>query len=216
MSCPFRDIAHSSMKGEAKMMMISTEDIKRLRTLTSAGVMECKRALEEANGDFEQAQTVLQERAVLKAEKKADREVKHGVIEAYIHGDGRIGVLLEVHCETDFLSKGAPFRSLVKDLALQIASEAPQYINAEDVPQELIDQVAAEAEQTARAEGKPERVIEQIKQGKIRKFISEVCLMEQKYIKDTDMVVADLVRSFIGSSGENVQVSYFVRRQIDA
>lgn len=197
-------------------MMISTEDIKRLRTLTSAGVMECKRALEEANGDFEQAQAVLMERAVRQAEKKADREVKHGVIDAYIHGEGRIGVLIEVHCETDFLSKGALFRSLVRDLALQIASEAPLYINAEDVPQEEIDRVAAEAEQTARAEGKPERIIEQIKQGKVRKFISEVCLMEQRFIKNTDITVADLVRSFIGQSGENVQVRYFVRRHIDA
>jgi elongation factor Ts len=197
------------------MMMISTEDIKRLRMLTSAGVMECKKALEEADGDFAQAQTVLMERAVQKADKKAEREVKHGVVDSYIHGDGRIGVLIEVHCETDFLSKGAPFRGLVRDLALQIASEAPLYINAEDVPQEEIAKVAAEAEQAAIAEGKPARVIEQIKQGKVRKYISEVCLMEQRFIKNTDIAVAELVRNFIGQSGENVQVSFFVRRQID-
>jgi elongation factor Ts len=136
-------------------------------------------------------------------------------VDTYIHGDGRIGVLIEVHCETDFLSKGAPFRGLVRDLALQIASEAPLYINAEDVPQEEIAKVAAEAEQAAIAEGKTARVIEQIKQGKVRKYISEVCLMEQRFIKNTDIAVAELVRNFIGQSGENVQVSFFVRRQID-
>lgn len=198
------------------MMKISTEEIKRLRALTSAGVMECRKALEEADGDFEKAQAVLMERAILRAEKKADREVKHGIVDAYIHGDGRIGVLIEVHCETDFLSKGAPFRGLVRDLALQIASEAPLYINAEDVPQAEIAQIAAEAEQIALTEGKPARVVEQIKQGKVRKHISEVCLMEQRFIKNTDITVADYVRNFIGQCGENVQVVYFARRQIES
>jgi elongation factor Ts len=195
-------------------MVIDTALIKQLRELTSAGVMECKRALEEANGDFSQAQAVLVERAAKKAEKKADREMKHGVVQAYIHGDGRIGVLLEVHCETDFLSKGEAFRGLVKDLALQIASEAPLYISTNDVPAEAIQQVAAEAETAAREQGKSDKVIEQIKNGKVQKYLSTVCLMEQRFIKDPDLTVGDLVHAFIGQSGENVQIVHFTRRQI--
>lgn len=195
-------------------MKVNTAQIKELRQLTAAGVMECKRALVEAEGDFDRAKALLLERAVNKAEKKVERETKHGVVDAYIHGDGRIGVLLEVHCETDFLSRSEAFRTLVRDLALQIASENPQYIQVEDVPREVIEQVEAEAVEAARAEGKPERVIEQIKAGKVRKFLGQVCLLEQRFIKDTDITVGELVRAFVGRSGENVQVRSFTRREI--
>lgn len=196
-------------------MAIDTAQIKKLRQLTSVGVMECKRALEEAGGDFEKAQALLAERAAQKAEEKSNREVKHGIIDAYIHGNGRIGVLVEVLCETDFLSRSEAFRSLVRDISLQIASENPLFISADEAPEETIQQVESEAERLARAQGKPERVIEQIKAGKVRKFISEVCLLEQKFIKDDSITVGDLVRSFAGKSGENVVVKHFTRRQLD-
>lgn len=184
-------------------MAIDTAQIKRLRQLTSVGVMECKRALEEAGGDFEKAQALLAERAAQKAKEKSNREVKHGLIDAYIHGEGRIGVLVEVLCETDFLARSGAFRSLVRDIALQVASESSLFISADEVPEEMIQEVEREAEKLARAQGKPEKVIEQIKAGKVRKFISEVRLLEQKFIKDDSVTVGDLVRSFVGKSGEN-------------
>jgi|GEM_PF-81322 len=193
-------------------MTIDTEQIKKLRELTGAGIMECKRTLEEAGGDFGKAQALLIERAAEKAEKKSDRETKHGLIDAYIHGDGRIGVLVEVLCETDFLSRSEPFRRLVRDLALQIASESPLFISIDDVPPEVIRKVENEAESIARAQGKPERVIEKIKAGKVRKYLSQVCLLEQRFIKDDSMTVGDIVRTFAGRSGENVQVRFFVAR----
>lgn len=196
-------------------MAIDIAQVKELRQLTSLGVMECKRALVQAGGDFEKAQALLAERAAEKANEKLDREVKQGIIDAYIHGDGRIGVLLEVLCETDFLARSEAFRRLVKDIALQIASEDPLYISADEVPLEAIHQVECEAEKLARAQGKPERAIEQIKAGKIRKFVGQVCLLEQKFIKDNTVTVGDLVRTFVGRSGENVQIRHFTRRQLD-
>lgn len=188
--------------------------IKQLRDLTALGVMECKRALEEAEGDIEKAEALLLERSLAKAAKKSDREMNHGVVDAYIHGNGRIGVLIEVRCETDFLSSSREFRDLVRDIELQIASEAPLYIESTDVPQAEIELVASEAETLARAQGKPERAIEQIKAGKVRKFVRKVCLMEQPFIKDGNLTVGELVRAFIAKSGENVRVHYFARRQL--
>jgi len=193
---------------------IDTAQIKRLREITSLGVMECKRALEEASGDFEKAQALLAERAKAKAAKKADREMTCGVVDAYIHGNGRIGVLVEVRCETDFLAASKEFRAFVKDVALQIASQAPRYISRSDVPREEIDEIAAEAERLARAQGKPERAIEAIKDGKVKKHISQVCLLEQPFIKDPGLTVGDLVRGLIAKSGENVHIASFCRRQI--
>jgi len=197
-------------------MKIDAAQIKRLREMTSLGVMECKRALEEARGDFDKAKALLAERAAEKAAKKSDREMRHGVVDAYIHGNGRIGVLLEVHCETDFLAASREFRELVKDIELQIASEAPLYIEPSDVPQAEIERVSAEAESLARAQGKPEQAIEQIKAGKVRKYLSRVCLMEQPFIKDPKVTVGDLVKAFIAQSGENVRIHYFARREITA
>ncbi|MFY9442426.1 MAG: elongation factor Ts, partial [Bacillota bacterium] len=139
-------------------MAIDTAQIKRLRQLTSVGVMECKRALEETGGDFEKAQALLAERAAQKAKEKSNREVKHGLIDAYIHGDGRISVLVEILCETDFLARSGAFRSLVRDIALQVASESSLFISADEVPEEMIQEVEREAEKLARAQGKPEKV----------------------------------------------------------
>lgn len=195
-------------------MKIDTQQIQELRGLSGVGVMDCKRALEEAHGDFAKARVILGERAEKVAQKKADREVAIGVVDSYIHGNGRIGVLIEVRCETDFLSDSPQFRSLVKDLALQIASEAPRYISAGDVPPEVIQEAEKKAEENAVALGKPEKAVLQIKAGKVKKMLSRICLMEQAFIKDPEVTVGSLIQSFIARSGENIQVCQFMRYEV--
>lgn len=196
------------------MMKADTRTIQELRNLTGIGIMDCKRALEESQGDFAKARALLAGRAERAAQKKADREAKAGVVGSYVHGNGRIGVLIEVHCETDFLSESPEFRSLVRDLALQVASEEPQYVNAADVPAEIIAEVEREAEENARILGKPERAVLQIKAGKVRKFLSRACLLEQAFIKDPEITVGAMVNRFVATSGENVQVCHFTRYEI--
>jgi elongation factor Ts len=193
---------------------IDTQQIQELRTLSGAGVMDCKRALEESLGDFAKARALLAAKAEQTSQKKAERTVKAGVVEAYIHGNGRIGVLLEVDCETDFLAESPAFRSLVRDLALQIASEEPQYVSTQEVPPERLREVENEAECNARTLGKPERAIEQIKAGKVRKYLSQVCLLEQRFIKDQEVTPGQLVQALIAQSGENIQVRRFTRYQV--
>jgi elongation factor Ts len=196
------------------MMRIDPREIQQLRTQTGAGVMDCKRALEESPGDFTKARAMLADKAEKTAERKANREVKAGVVDSYIHGNGRIGVLIQVDCETDFLSETAEFRALVKELALQIASESPRYVSAQDVPAEVTAEVQREAEANAVALGKPERAVLQIKEGKVRKFLSQVCLMEQRFIKNQDVTCGGLVQELIAKSGENIQVRRFMRYQL--
>jgi elongation factor Ts len=191
------------------------QQIRELRNLTGAGVMECKRALEDTQGDFARAQALLQEKAQNTAQKKACREATAGTIGAYLHNDGRIGVLIEVYCETDFLSRNPEFRGLVKELMLQIASEEPQYIRVEEVPPEVIRHVEEKAVQMAQALGKPERTITLIKEGKVRKFLDRACLMEQRFIKDPELTIAGLVQRFIARSGENIQIRRFTRYQVE-
>lgn len=195
-------------------MTITTGQILELRQLTGEGVMDCKRALEASEGDFARARALLAEAAEKEARKKAEREVKAGIVDSYIHNGGRVGVLIEVHCETDFLSESPEFRRFVRELALQIASEAPQYVGSEDVPPELIREIERQAEENARATGKPERAILQMKEGKVRKFLSRACLLEQAFIKDPEITVGALVNRFVAKSGENVQVCHFTRYQI--
>jgi elongation factor Ts len=195
-------------------MGIDTKQIQELRTLTGAGVMDCKRALEQAHGEFGKAQALLDEQVDQKAQKKADRAVKEGVVDAYLHGDGRIGVLIEVLCETDFLSLNPEFRSLVRDLALQVAAEDPQYVSAQEVPAAVLAEVEQKAEATALALGKPDRVIPQIKAGKVKKFLAQVCLLEQRFIKDQEVTVGSLVQNLTAKSGENIRVSRFTRYQL--
>lgn len=195
-------------------MKIETARIQELRSLTGAGIMDCKRALEESLGDFTRARAVLDEKAAKTANKKADREVKAGIVDSYIHGNGQIGVLIEVHCETDFLSETQEFKALVRDLALQVASESPRYISAEEVPPKLIAGIENQAAEIALALGKPEKAVAQIKAGKVRKFLSEVCLLEQRFIKNPDVTVGSLIQGLVALSGENVQVRHFTRYQL--
>jgi len=191
--------------------MITPGQVKELRERTGAGVMDCKKALTEANGDIEKAIVLLRERGLAKAAKKAGRVTAEGIIDSYIHGNGRIGVLVEVNCETDFVAKNEEFRSLVKDIAMQIAASNPKYISKEDVPQEVIEKEKEILKAQAINEGKPEHIAEKIVEGRIAKFYEEVCLLEQPFIKDPDKKVSELIMEKIALLGENISVSRFAR-----
>ncbi|MGB9839929.1 translation elongation factor Ts [Thermovenabulum sp.] len=191
--------------------MISSEQVKELRERTGAGIMDCKKALAEADGDMEKAVVILRERGLAKAAKKAGREAKEGIIDSYIHGGGRIGVLLEVNCETDFVARNDEFKSLVKDLAMQIAAANPKYIKREDVPAEIIENEKQILRTQAINEGKPEHVVDKIVEGRLEKFFEENCLLEQPFIKDPDRKVSQIIMEKIALLGENITVSRFVR-----
>lgn len=191
--------------------MISAEQVKELREMTGAGMMECKKVLEEANGDKEKAAELLRERGVVKAAKKAGRIAAEGLVESYIHGDGRIGVLVEVNIETDFAAKNPEFREFVKDVAMQIAATKPEYVRREDVPAEVIEKEKEIIKAQAINEGKPEAVAEKIVAGRIDKYYEEVCLLEQDFIKDPDKKVQQVLTEKISSIGENITIRRFVR-----
>ena len=191
------------------MAEITAEIVKTLRDKTNAGMMECKAALKEAEGDLEKAETILRKKGTIKAEKKADRQTKEGVVQSYIHLAGRIGVLIEVNCETDFVARNENFRSFVNDLCLHIAAANPTYLGRESVPADL---VAKESEIAAeQVKGKPANVVEKIVEGKMGKFYADFCLLEQAFIKNPDMTITDLVKSKIHELGENIVVRRFTR-----
>ena len=191
--------------------MISAEQVKELRELTGAGMMECKKVLEEVDGNKEQAIELLRERGVVKAAKKAGRIAAEGLVESYIHGDGRIGVLVEVNIETDFAAKNPEFREFVKDVAMQIAATKPEYVRREDVPAEVIEKEKEVMKAQAMNEGKPEAVAEKIVAGKIDKFFADVCLLEQDFIKDPEKTVQQVLTEKISNIGENITIRRFVR-----
>lgn len=191
--------------------MISAEQVRELREMTGAGMMECKKVLEEANGDKEKAAELLRERGVVKAAKKAGRIAAEGLVESYIHGDGRIGVLVEVNIETDFAAKNPEFREFVKDVAMQIAAAKPEYVRREEVPADVIEKEMEIMKAQAINEGKPEAVAEKIVAGKIDKYYSEVCLLEQDFVKDPDKTVQQVLTEKISSIGENITIRRFVR-----
>ena len=191
--------------------MITAEQVRELRELTGAGMMECKRVLEETNGDKENASELLRERGVVKAAKKAGRIAAEGLVESYIHGDGRIGVLVEVNIETDFAAKNPEFREFVKDIAMQIAATKPEYVKREEVPAEVIEKEKEIIKAQALNEGKPEAAIEKIVTGRIDKFFAETCLLEQDFIKDPDKTVQQVLTEKIANIGENITIRRFVR-----
>ncbi len=192
-------------------MEITIEMIKELRERTGAGVMEAKKALEEANGDMEKAVTILREKGVIKAAKKAGRVAKEGIIEAYIHTGDKLGVLVEVNCETDFVARTEEFRKLAKDIALQIAGMNPQYVSKEDIPSEVIEKEKEIYRTQLKNEGKPEHVMEKIIEGKLEKFYEEVCLLEQPFVRNPEIKVKDLITEAISKLGENIVVRRFAR-----
>jgi elongation factor Ts len=190
-------------------VVVDPKIVKRLREKMNAGMMDCKRALQEAGGDFEKAETILRTKGIASASKKASRATKEGIVASYIHLQGKVGVLIEVNCETDFVAKNENFRSFVKDITLHIAAAHPLYVSREDVPSKLID---AEREiYQAQVKGKPANVVEKIVDGKLDKFYSTVCLLEQGFIKNPDVTVKDLLSSKIAELGENIVIRRFTR-----
>ncbi len=195
-------------------MEISMELIKDLRQRTGAGVVDCKVALHEASGDMDKAIDFLRRKGLATAAKKAGRVAADGLVSSYIHAGGKIGVLVEVNCETDFVAKTEDFQSFVKNIAMQIAAANPQYVRREEVPREVLDKEREIYRAQAKESKKPEKVIEKIVEGKLEKFYSEVCLLEQTYIKDGDVTVKEVMDALIGKIGENIQVRRFARFQL--
>lgn len=195
-------------------MAITASEVKELRERTGAGMMDCKNALVEANGDMERAIEILREKGLAAAAKKAGRIASEGIVEAYIHGNGRIGVLVEVNCETDFVANTKEFRSFVHDIALQIAAANPQYISRDDVPAEVLEKEKEILRQQALNEGKPENILDRIVEGRIEKFYKDACLLEQPFIRDPDRTIKDIVTEQIAKLGENISVRRFTRYEM--
>ena len=195
-------------------MKISAEMVKNLREKTNAGMMDCKKALSESDGDFEKAVEYLRLKGLATAQKRAGRATSQGLVHAYIHGGGKLGVLVEVNCETDFVAKNDSFVEFVKDVAMQIAATNPICIDPEDLPEATINKEREIYRQQALESGKPEKVVDKIVEGKLSKFKTEVCLLEQAFVKDTDKTVKDLLNEVIASIGENINIRRFVRFQL--
>lgn len=194
--------------------MITAAMVKELRERTGVGMMDCKNALVEAGGDMEKAIELLRTKGLAQAAKKASRIASEGLVSSYIHLGGRIGVLVEVNCETDFVAKTDEFKALCHDLAMQIAASKPEYVRREDVPQEAIENEKRILRQQALNEGKPEKIVDKMVEGRIDKYYKETCLLEQPFIKDTEKTVQDLLNDKIMKMGENISVRRFVRYEV--
>jgi elongation factor Ts len=195
-------------------MEINAQMVKQLRDRTGAGMMECKSALVEANGDLAEAEVVLRKRGIASASKKSSRTTKQGVIASYIHPGAQLGVLVEVNCESDFVARTDDFQTLVHDLAMQIAAADPQFIRKEDVTPAALEKEREIHKARALGEGKPEKVVEKIVEGRLHKFYEEVCLYEQPFIKENTTTVADLIKTKIAKLGENISVTRFTRFKV--
>ena len=196
------------------MAEITAALVKELRERTGAGMMDCKKALSATDGDLEKAIDFLREKGLAAASKKAGRVAAECLVEAYIHGGGRIGVLVEVNCETDFVAKTDAFKELVKDIAMHIAATNPSYLKREEVPTAELEHEQAVLAEQARNEGKPEKIIEKMVAGRIEKYYKEVCLMEQPFVKDPDKTISDLITESIAKIGENISIRRFTRYQL--
>jgi elongation factor Ts len=196
-------------------MTITADQVKQLRDMTGAGMMECKKALAETGGDLNKAIDALRKAGIAKAEKRADRAASQGRIESYVH-DNRIGVLVEVNCETDFVARTDDFRVLCRDLAMQVAAAGADYVRREEVPAERIERERAIYKDQVKNEGKPAAIADKIVDGKLNKFYADVCLLEQPFIKDDKIVVGDLVKQMSSKTGENIVVRRFARFRLGA
>ena len=196
------------------MAEITAALVKELRERTGAGMMDCKKALAATEGDMEKAIDFLREKGLAAAAKKAGRIAAEGLVESYIHGGGRIGVLVEVNCETDFVAKTDAFKSLVKDIAMHIAAANPSYLRREEVPAAELEHEKMVLSEQARNEGKPEKIIEKMVTGRIEKYYKEVCLLEQPFVKDPDKTINDLITESIAKIGENIAIRRFTRYQL--
>jgi len=196
------------------MAEITAALVKELRDKTSAGMMECKKALQEANGDLAEAEVILRKRGIASAGKKSSRATKQGVIGTYIHPGSQLGVMVEINCESDFVARTEDFQQLVHDVAMQIAAADPQFLRKEDVTADVLEKEKEIARDRARAEGKPEKILDKIVEGRLSKFYEEVCLYEQPFIKDNAVTVGQLIATKIGKLGENISVARFVRMKV--
>jgi len=195
-------------------MEITTQQIKELREATGAGVLDCRKALVSHEGNFDKAAAFLREKGLAAAAKKEGRETKEGLVELYSHGGGRVGVMVEVNCETDFVARTEQFKTFAHDLALHIAASAPRFVDVANIPAELIESMQAADRKQALAEGKPERVVDRIVQGRMDKFYQEVCLLRQPFVKNEDLTVAELLKQTIATIGENIVVRRFARWEL--
>jgi len=195
-------------------MEISAQSVKELREKTSAGIMDCKRALLESGGDLEKAVDYLRQKGLALAARKEGRVAAEGLVGAYIHGGGKIGVLVELNCETDFVARTPDFQNLLKDVAMQVAAATPRYVRREDVPLEETEREREIYRLQAQDMGKPQKIVDKIVAGKMEHFYSEICLLEQEFIKDPDRQVEDLIREVVTKVGENIQVRRFARYHV--
>lgn len=195
-------------------MAITTQQIKELREATGAGVLDCRKALEQANGDFDKALDYLREKGLATAAKRADREASEGIVELYSHGQGRVGVMVEVNCETDFVARSEAFRTFAHEIALQIAAGAPLYLRPENIPAEVLEHEREIARNRAREEGKPEQILDRIVEGRLEKFKDEACLLRQAYIRDETITVEKLLLQNITAIGENLVIRRFARWEL--
>ncbi|HEX8182013.1 MAG TPA: translation elongation factor Ts [Candidatus Saccharimonadales bacterium] len=191
-------------------MAVDIAEVKRLKDLTGVGLTDAKAALEEANGDFDKALEAMRKKGMTKADKRGEREAREGVIGSYLH-DNRIGVLVEINCETDFVARNEIFAALVKDVAMHVAASNPQYLSSDEIPAEDRDKAAAEFSEKLKAEGKPENMVGQIVEGQLKKYFAERCLLDQPFIKNPDLTVGDYVKEHNARLGENIVVRRFSR-----
>ncbi len=197
-------------------MAVSAADVKQLRDKTGAGMMDCKRALEESGGDIDKAISYLREQGMLAASKKSSREAKEGLIHTYLHQGSRIGAMVELNCETDFVARNDAFQGLARDIAMQVAAAKPIAVDRDQVSPELIEKEKEIYSNQAKNEGKPEHIVDRIVDGRIEKYYQEYCLLEQPFIRDTDKTVQDLITDAVGNLGENILVRRFVRFELGA
>lgn len=195
-------------------MKISTAQVKELREATGAGVLEAKKALESTGGDYDKAVDLLREKGAARAAKRSGREASEGIIELYTHPGNRVGVILEINCETDFVARNDEFTSLAHDLALHIAAMGPQYLSREEVPQEDLDREIEVLKAQAKAEGKPDNIIEKIVDGRLNKYYEEFCLLDQPFVKDDSVKISELITDAIRKTGENIIVRRFARYEL--
>lgn len=195
-------------------MEITAAQVQALRKATGTGMMDCKRALAEAGGDQEKATEILRKTGAMKAAKRQDRETREGLIHSYIHMGGKIGVLVEANCETDFVARTDEFQQLAKDVAMHIAASSPEVINRDQLPQETLEKERDIYREQARDSGKPDKVIERIVEGRLEKYFQEVCLLDQPFVKNPDITIGQLIKDTTAKLGENLQVSRFARFQL--
>lgn len=195
-------------------MSFTAKDVKALRDATGAGMMDCKKALKETDGDFDKAVTFLREKNLASADKRAGRDAKEGAVVSYIHLGGKVGVLVEVNCETDFVAKTDDFQQLCKDLCLQVCSAAPQWVRREDVPAEAMEAEKSIYTKQAQEMGKPAEIAGKIAEGKMNKWYTQVCLEEQEFVKDPDQTISEIVRELSGRVGEKIEIARFTRYQL--